>query len=150
MEKEHTYRVTAWWTSGQTGITKSSSSPNAIHFAAPPQFGGLEGRWTPEDMLLSAIASCYTTTFQAVAGYSKFEFIDLEVKMEGTIAKTSTGYAFTGIVIRPTLRVPEESGYQRALELLEKAKNLCLVSGALSVPQEFEACVEVRDAVQTV
>jgi hypothetical protein len=35
MENEHTYRVVAWWTSGQMGIAKSDSAPNAIHFTAP-------------------------------------------------------------------------------------------------------------------
>ena len=149
MEKEHTYHVTAWWASGQTGITKSDSAPNAVHFAAPPQFGGLEGRWTPEDMLLSAIASCFTTTFQAVAGYSKFEFLDLEVEVDGTVAKTSSGYAFTGIRIRPRLTVTDEAAQARGLDLLKKAKGLCLVSRALSLTQEFEPRIEVGHPVAT-
>jgi hypothetical protein len=34
MENEHKYQVVAWWTSGQTGIAKSESAPNAIHFTA--------------------------------------------------------------------------------------------------------------------
>jgi peroxiredoxin-like protein len=143
MEKEHIYRVTAWWASGQTGITKSDSAPNAVHFAAPPQFGGLEGRWTPEDLLLSAIASCFTTTFQAIAHYSKFEYTDLEVQVEGTVAKTNSGYSFTGIVIHPKLTIANESAEVRAIELLKKAKSLCLVSRALAPPQQFEPKVEV-------
>lgn len=143
MEKEHTYRVTAWWTSGQTGITKSESAPNAVHFTAPPQFGGMEGRWTPEDLLLSAIASCFTTTFQAVAGYSKFEYTDLEVAVDGTIEKTQTGYCFSRITIRPRLTIGDESGQVRALDLLKKTKTLCLVSRALTIAQEFEPRVEV-------
>ena len=49
MENEHKHHVVAWWTSGQAGIAKSDSAPNAIHFTAPPEFGGLEGRWTPEE-----------------------------------------------------------------------------------------------------
>src|SRR6266849_4842186 len=61
MEGAQKYRVVAWWSSGRTGLAKSNSAPNAIHFTAPPEFGGLEGRWTPEDLLLSAVASCYTT-----------------------------------------------------------------------------------------
>ena len=47
MNEEHAYRVAAWWTSGRTGLAKSDSAPNAIHFTAPTEFGGLEGRWTP-------------------------------------------------------------------------------------------------------
>jgi len=62
MNEEHAYRVAAWWTSGRTGLAKSDSAPNAIHFTAPTEFGGLEGRWTPEELLLAAVAGCYTTT----------------------------------------------------------------------------------------
>jgi len=142
MEKSHTYRVTAWWSSGQTGLTKSESAPNAIHFAAPPQFGGLEGRWSPEDLLLSAIASCFTSTFQAIAGYMKFDYLDLEVEVEGTVDKISSGYCFTGIVIRPRLTVADEHDHSRGLDLLRKAKGLCLVSRALAIPQEFTPQVE--------
>src|SRR5438046_9377963 len=100
MEGAQKYRIIAWWSSGRTGLAKSNSAPNAIHFTAPPEFGGLEGRWTPEDLLLSAVASCYTTTFRALAEYSKFEYADLEVEVEGTIRKTDSRYAFNEIVIQ--------------------------------------------------
>ena len=143
MENEHKYRVVAWWTSGQTGIAKSESSPNAIHFTAPPQFGGLEGRWTPEDLLMTALASCFTTTFHAVGGYSKFEYTDLAVEAQGTVSKTDTGYCFSEIVIRPSLTIPNEEQRERAISLLHKAWALCLVSRALATAQKFEPSVEV-------
>ena len=143
MENEHKYRVVAWWTSGQTGIAKSDSAPNAIHFTAPPQFGGLEGRWTPEDLLMTALASCFTTTFHAIAGHSKFEYTDLAVEAEGTVSKTDTGYGFNEIVIRPTLTIASEENRQRAISLLQKVKELCLVSRALAAPQRFEIQVEI-------
>lgn len=77
MEEPRRFRVFAWWSSGRTGIVKSDYAPNAIHFTAPPQVGGLDGRRTPEDQLLGAAASCFTTTVQAMAEYSKFEYTDL-------------------------------------------------------------------------
>ena len=143
MENEHKYRVVAWWTSGQTGIAKSDSAPNAIHFTAPPQFGGVEGRWTPEDLLMIALASCFTTTFHAIAGHSKFEYTDLAVEAEGTVSKTDTGYGFTEIVIRPNLTIASEENRQQAISLLRKAKALCLISRALALPQKFEIQVEI-------
>jgi peroxiredoxin-like protein len=143
MENEHKYHVVAWWSSGRMGIAKSDSAPNAIHFAAPPQFGGLEGRWTPEDLLMTALASCFTTTFHAIAGYSKFEYTDLEVEAEGTVNKTGTGYSFSEIVIRPSLTIPNEDKRERAINLLQKAKELCLVSRALATVQKFETRVEI-------
>ncbi len=144
MENEHKYRVVAWWTSGQTGIAKSDSTPNAIHFTAPAQFGGLEGRWTPEDLLMTALASCFTTTFHAVARSSKFEYTDLAVEAQGTVRKTDTGYCFSEIVIRPILTIPDEEQRERAMSLLHKAQALCLVSRALATAKTFEARVEMK------
>jgi organic hydroperoxide reductase OsmC/OhrA len=142
MEDEHTYRVIAWCNAGKTGLAKSNSAPNAIHFAAPLQFGGLEGRWSPEDLLLCAIAGCFTTTFRALADYSKFEYTDLAVEVEGTVRKAESGYEFAGILIRPILTISNvEERRPRADQLLEKARCLCLVSRALSIPQTFESRV---------
>ena len=146
MENKHSYRVVAWWSSGRTGLAKSDSAPNAIHFTAPPEFGGVEGRWTPESLLLCAIAGCFTTTFRTIAEYSKFEYSDLEVQVEGTIEKVESGYAFTGIVIRPSLSVAREAEEGRGMRLLQKTKALCLVSRALSVPQIFEPQLRVNQA----
>ncbi|MGA2415688.1 MAG: OsmC family protein [Candidatus Sulfotelmatobacter sp.] len=144
MEDEHKHHVIAWWSAGQSGIAKSDSAPHAIHFAAPPEFGGPEGRWTPEDFLLSALASCFTTTFHTLAGYSKFEFTDLEVEAEGTICKSDAGYNFSRIFLRPRLTISGEEKRERALGLLRKAEELCLVSRALSTTPKVEARVEVR------
>jgi peroxiredoxin-like protein len=143
MEEAHQHRVVAWWTSGRTGIAKSNSAPNTIHFTAPPEFGGLQGRWTPEDLLLGAIASCYTTTFRALAESSRFEYTDLEVEVQGTVHKADSGYSFSEIVMRPNLTISSEEGRERALPLLQKAEALCLVSRALSIPQTFESRVQV-------
>ena len=146
MEAAQRYRVLAWWSSGRTGLAKSDSAPNAIHFTAPPEFGGLEGRWTPEDLLLSAVASCYTTTFRALADYSELEYADLEVEVGGMIRKTDSGYSFSEISIRPKLTISGEQEQARALRLLQKAKELCLVSRALSVEQTFEPQLQIGAA----
>jgi peroxiredoxin-like protein len=146
MEEAHRFRVVAWWASGRTGIAKSSSAPNVIHFTSPPAFGGLEGRWTPEDLLLCAIASCYTTTFRALAENSKFEYTDLQVEVEGNISKADIGYSFGEVLIRPNLMVLQEEDDARAIKLLHKAEKLCLVSRALSVEQRFEPHVQVGES----
>jgi peroxiredoxin-like protein len=143
VEEAHRFRVVAWWTSGRAGIAESSSAHSAIHFTSPPAFGGLEGRWTPEDLLLSAIASCYTITFRTLAEHSKFEYIDLQVEVEGAISKTETGYTFGEVLVRAHLMIPQEAEQARAIKLLNRAKGLCLVSRALAIKQIFESVVAV-------
>jgi len=148
MPDQQQFRVVAWWTAGRTGIAKSSSAPNAIHFTSPPVFGGLDGRWTPEDLLLCAVAGCYTTTFRAVAEAAKFEYTDMQVEVEGSIGKTDGGYRFGEVSIRPNLIISQqhEKDGDRALKLLHRAEELCLVAHALSVKQRFEPRVQVSEA----
>jgi len=143
MDKAYNCRVVAWWTAGRTGLAKCESAPNTIHFTAPPQFGGLDGRWTPEELLLAALASCFTTTFKVVAESSNFEYTDLEVATEGLVSKTESGYGFSEIVLRPTLTIPGEEKKERALDLLQKARNLCLVLRTFKIAEKFEPQVVV-------
>lgn len=145
----HDYRIVAWWTSGRTGIARTDSAPHALHFTAPPQFGGLEGRWTPEDLLLTAIASCYTTTFRALADYSKFEYSDLEVEVGGRVEKVESGYAFSTIATRPTLTISSEDAEPRALRLLHKTQDLCLVSRALAIPHALDPRIQIKKTAAT-
>ena len=147
MNEDHAYRVAAWWTSGKTGLAKSDSAPNAIHFTAPTEFGGLEGRWTPEELLLAAVAGCYTTTLRAIAGTAQFDFTDLQVEASGTIRKAeSGGYSFTEIVIRPSLKISSGEERDRALDLLKRAEKLCLVSRAIGTTLKFEPQLEIIKA----
>jgi len=145
MDTAYRYRVVAWWSSGRTGLAKSGSAPNAIHFTAPPEFGGLEGRWTPEDLLLCALASCYTTTFRAIAEHSNLEYSDLGVEVDGTVRKADSGYVLTDITLRPDLTISDAADQDRALRLLHKAKASCLVSRALSTIQTFEPRVQTSE-----
>jgi organic hydroperoxide reductase OsmC/OhrA len=118
----HEYRVIAWWASGRTGLAKSDSAPNSIHFTAPPQFGGLEGRWTPEDLLLCAIASCFTTTFRVLAENSKWEYTELQVEAAGTVDKADSGYSFSHIILRLHLKILAEPERARAFHLLQQGR----------------------------
>jgi peroxiredoxin-like protein len=141
--EEHAYRVAAWWTSGRTGLAKSDSAPNAIHFTAPTEFGGLEGRWTPEELLLAAIASCYTTTLRALAGAAQFDFTDLQVEASGSIRKAESGYTFSHILLRPNLKIASAEERERAIDLLKRAEKLCLVARAIGTKLQFEPQLEV-------
>jgi organic hydroperoxide reductase OsmC/OhrA len=143
MAAEYTYRISAWWTSGRTGLAKCESSPNTIHFSEAAELGGLPGRWTPEQLLLCALAGCFTTTFHDVARAQKFDYTDLEVEIDGTVQRTRTaGCNFAEILIRPRLTVQSEEQREAGLALLRKTKALCIISRAITVPQTLEPWVE--------
>ena len=143
MPAEYTYRVSAWWTSGRTGLAKCESSPNTIHFSEAAELGGLQGRWTPEQLLLCALAGCFTTTFNDVARSAKFDYTDLEVEIEGSVRRTrAAGCNFSEILIRPRLKVHSEDQVEAGLTLLRRTKSICMISRAITVPQTMEPTVE--------
>ena len=143
MPAEYTYRVSAWWTSGRTGLAKCESSPNTIHFSEAAELGGLQGRWTPEQLLLCALASCFTTTFHEVARAAKFDYTDLEVEIEGSVRRNRTaGCNFNEILIRPRLTVHSEAQCEAGLTLLRRTKGVCMISRAITAPQTLEPTVE--------
>jgi organic hydroperoxide reductase OsmC/OhrA len=144
MPAEYSYRVSAWWTSGRTGLAKCESSPNTIHFSEAAELGGLQGRWTPEQLLLCSLAGCFTTTFNDVARASKFEYTDLEVEIEACVRRSRTaGCNFTEILIRPRLTVASEDRREAGLTLLRRTKSVCMISRAITVPQTMEPTVEI-------
>ena len=68
MNKSYAYQVTAHWTNHKRDIVEAESIPRTINFAAPPEFGGEPGLWTPEHLLLAAVSTCFVATLRAVAG----------------------------------------------------------------------------------
>ena len=144
MAAEYTYRVSAWWTSGRTGLAKCESSPSTIHFSEAAELGGLLGRWTPEQLMLCALAGCFTTTFHEVARLAKFDYTDLELEAEGNVHRNrSAGCNFTEILIRPRLTINSEEQCEAGLNLLRKTKAVCMISRAINVPQTLEPTVEI-------
>ena len=132
MSKSYAYQANACWTNHQRGIVEAESIPRTINFAAPPEFGGEPGLWTPEHLLLAAVSTCFISTLRAVAEASKLDFDGVEVPIEGTIEKLEGGFRFTRITLRPVLTIHREEDRERAGRMLEKAERICLVSRSLN------------------
>jgi peroxiredoxin-like protein len=137
LAEQHDYHVSAWWSSARTGLAKADSSPTAIHFTAPLEFGGMEGRWTPEELLLAAVAGCYTTTLRTLATKARVELTDLQVEASASVCRSRAGYRIDAIELRPRVKIASAPDRERALALIQKAEGMCLVSRSLGVPVTF-------------
>jgi len=132
MEKKYTCQTTAHWSFDKRGMVAADSSiPHHINFAAPPEFGGEPGLWTPEHLLLAAVSTCYVATFRGMSAASKLNFRELEVAVEGTVEKQEGGLRFTRIVLRPLVTIDREEDRERAGRLLEKAERGCLIARSI-------------------
>jgi organic hydroperoxide reductase OsmC/OhrA len=116
----------------------SADGLTALAAAPPPEFDGPGDAWSPEQLLLAAVDSCFLFTLRAVARASRLDFISLELASEGTVDRRDGRLCLTEIVLRPRLLVGTGTDRARALGVLEKAGRTCLVSASLATPVRLE------------
>jgi len=114
-----------------------------IAVGAPPQFGGTDTVWAPEELLVGATLECLWTTFEAYARHDKLEFADWRGTGVGVLDKGPTGPVFTSIALAVELAVAP-SDVERARRLLATAEQHCIISNALRVAVTVEATIRPR------
>jgi len=134
----HRYRVVL--TAGATGYGSAAAEglPN-LSSAPPPEFDGPGDAWSPEQLLLAAVATCFTFTLRAAAQGSRVDYISLDLTVEGMVDRLDGRMRFSEIVLRPRLQVPAGTEPARGLRVLEKAERTCIVSASLATPVRLEA-----------
>ena len=136
----HHYKVAA--TAGPDGdVSLSGDGLDAIPSAPPAEFGGPGDKWSPETLLVAAVADCFILSFRAIAGASKLSWITLKCEVEGTLERKEGVTKFTEFVVRATLSVPQDTKEERAHRLLEKAEESCLITNSLSGTIHIDAVV---------
>ena len=82
----HHYRVGA--TAEPDGdVSLTGDGLDAIASAPPAEFGGPGDRWSPETLLVAAVADCFILSFRVIARASKLPWISLKCEVEGTLER---------------------------------------------------------------
>jgi organic hydroperoxide reductase OsmC/OhrA len=129
----HRYHATA--TGADTGrvLLRHSGVPG-IESAAPPEFGGPGDVWSPEGLLVAAVADCFVLTFRAIARSARFPWSALDVGVDGVLDRRDGVTAFTEIMLHARLRPTGACDADVAHRLLERAERGCLLSRSLRAP----------------
>ncbi len=141
----HTYIVSARGL-GTGNITVSSPQLPSLDTAAPPEFDGPGGVWSPETLLCASIADCFILTFRAVARAARFEWLELECRVEGVLERVERTSQFTRYTTFADLVVPSGADADKARDLLQRAEHGCLVANSLRGTRALEARVTVDQA----
>lgn len=137
----HHYRVEAA-ARAEGDVTLSSGRSSPIRSAPPAEFGGPGDRWSPETLLVAAVADCFVLSFRAIARASKLDWEALDCEVGGTLDRVGGVTRFTQLVVRARLQVPAGTREDRARRLLEKAEASCLVTNSLVAGTRLELKVE--------
>ena len=138
----HRYDVTATAVpDGDVHVATEDVPPLAT--TTPREFDGPGGRWSPEALLVAAVADCFVLTFRGLARASKLPWMSLDVDTSGTLDRQDGVTRFTEVHLRATLSVPPDTSEDAAKRVLQKAEDRCLVSRSLNATVHLESIVTV-------
>ena len=136
----HTYIAAA--SGGPSGpVPVTAPGAPELATAAPPQFDGPEGFWSPETLLTASVANCFILTFRALSRAARLEWLRLECKVEALLEKVEGVTQFSKFTTVATLTVASGADPAKAKQLLEKAEHGCLVANSLRGKRTLEASV---------
>jgi len=142
-EFPHHYTVSA---TGQPDaeVTLTSDGVAALPSDAPVEFGGPGGHWSPESLLVAAVADCFVLSFRAIARASRFEWLDVACEVTGDLDRVERVTQFTAFHIRASLTIPAGADRTKAERLLEKSEAACLITNSLKADSHLKT--EIRES----
>ena len=138
----HHYKVAS--TAGPDGeVVLSSAGLEPMHSAPPVEFDGPGDLWSPESLLIAALADCFVLTFRAIARASKLPWVSLHCEIEGTLEREGSVSRFTVFELNARLGVPAGTDVEAAQRAMHKTEQGCLISNSLSGRRTLTASVDV-------
>jgi peroxiredoxin-like protein len=128
------------WRGGRLTRASAHGKPE-LEVATPPEFkGGVEGVWSPEELLVTSVASCFMVTLAAVAERMGIDLQTANVDGVGHVERGADGrFRFDAIKLAVEIRANADP---RSLEqLVVQTERLCIVSLALNVPVQVRLVV---------
>ncbi len=141
----HHYRVSAKG-APEGDVHVLANAVEAIMTAPPAEFGGPGDRWSPETLLVAAVANCFILSFRAIARASRLPWDSVECHAEGKLERIDRTMRFTEFTVNATLHVPSDTDEQKAHRILEKAEETCLVTNSLSASRQLNATVRLTSS----
>ncbi|MFT4939183.1 MAG: peroxiredoxin-like protein [Paraglaciecola sp.] len=140
----HQYNVHV---SGQADSNLQVHVVNLVNLtvAPPALFGGPGDQWSPEDLFMASVASCFILSFKAIARASKLSWQSVQCDAQGELDKLAGKTQFTKIVINAKLVITAGESSEKAERLLNKAEQSCLITNSLTSETHLECEVSVED-----
>jgi len=119
-----------------------------MQVASPPQFGGPEGMWSPEHLFVASVSSCLMTTFQAIAANSRLDVLEYSDDASGRLVRGDDRlFRIDRVTLRPRLVIDDPANADKARRLLEKAKDVCLISRSMSAEVVMVPSISAADRI---
>lgn len=129
---QNIYSVSLDWDVNYSSATLRSGDRSPLMIGPPPEFDGSGTIWSPEHLLISSLASCYTTTFMHFAKLLKTPVKKLHVDAKVEFEKEGTEpYVAKRYILLPFIEFTNNPGEHVVESLLAKSDKYCIISRAV-------------------
>ena len=150
-DTRHSYSVNVQWT-GNTGSGTASyagykrdheifaTNKQPIPGSSDPNFRGDKSRYNPEELLVAALSACHMLWYLHLCSDAGIVVMDYFDEANGTMIETADGGGrFIEVTLRPKVRLSDGARRELAMQLHEKAHQLCFIANSVNFPVTCEA-----------
>ncbi len=147
----HEYPVSVNWNGGRDGHGEVTAghSGQVNELAVGKEFQGPGGATNPEELLTSAIASCYSMTFGIIAANRKLPVVSLQVDAVGEVEQAGASFTYRKVAVTPHIVLGADATEEQvaiASDMAHKADLYCIVTNAVRGKVEVTVHPDVRKA----
>ncbi|MDO6598363.1 OsmC family protein [Oceanihabitans sp. 2_MG-2023] len=156
MSINHTFKATVNWAINEGGSTQNprtfsrnlnvaiANKTMPLQMSAAKAFRGDDTLYNPEDLLLSALASCHMMSYLYVCAQEEIEVLSYIDDAEGDLVVESSGSgSFKMVRLKPIVTIKNANQKRLALDLHEKANSLCFIANSCNFPISHDAIIRV-------
>ena len=140
----HHYVASASTLAGEHITVRGSDLPEIISDASV-QFGGPGGRWSPEELMMAAVADSFILTFRGMAAASELQWDSIECSADGTLELIDTATTFTTITVSARLTVGADTDVAEAETLLHESEKACLITNSITAGTQLDTEIVVAE-----
>ena len=131
--KVHRYGVRTDWKEGKR-VTLTAPGKPGLDVAFPSDFAnGVPGVWSPEELLIASLATCFELTVIALAERKQVPLREIRVDATGHVEHR--GHLYELILLELDVHAETEAAREHDLErIAHMAHEGCIVGNALDVP----------------
>jgi organic hydroperoxide reductase OsmC/OhrA len=135
--KTFTYHTSVEWKSERQGFLRSDGKPE-VYVSSPPEFKGIPGVWTPEDLYVAAAEVCTLSTFLSFGGRKGIPLKSYKSSAEGVLENVDGKYRFTKIILKPEVVVGSEWTKEQVMEVFHQSHDQCLITNSMTADVVIE------------
>jgi organic hydroperoxide reductase OsmC/OhrA len=156
MAFKHLFKAAVKWTSKQNqenstkrfyskSHTVSIEGKPILNISAAKAFKGDPELYNPEDLLLSSLISCHMMSYLYVCSQNGIEVLEYSDNAEATLEVAPDGsWRFVKVTLNPEVKISNSSQIQLALDLHQKANQLCFIANSCNFPILHHASCETK------